>query len=370
MKKKMTGLMLAFALAMTVLTGCQSTGGTAKDGDASDKEEPVSRTSDGTKDIGALSFLNISEDELSDIYRARVVIGRQLEEEGYATSIFPMEGDLPEPKAVFFDTLDAAVLSLEAGDIDALNINQSVARYLSAKNDNLVVANTYDLERDRTTFADIALGGIYNNDFSFMLMEGNEQLRDDINRALVEMRNDGILKELVDEQIEGVIAGGEMVPVALPVTDSDEVLKIAVTGALPPMDYVGADGSPAGFNTAVLAELGRRLDKNIEIVVVDSVGRAAALSSGAVDVVFWTRTNSYYNEAAKNTEEENAAIKDELLADMTEEEASAFLEFDKKVNLTHYGDIDRPERTIITDPYYSDVGVNVLTKEAAQSITK
>ena len=33
MKKKMTGLMLAFALAMTVLTGCQSTGGTAKDGE-------------------------------------------------------------------------------------------------------------------------------------------------------------------------------------------------------------------------------------------------------------------------------------------------------------------------------------------------
>ena len=48
------------------------------------------------------------------------------------------------------------------------------------------------------------------------------------------------------------------------------------------------DGKPAGFNTAVLAEIGNRLLRNIELVDVDSGARATALTSKQVDVVFWS----------------------------------------------------------------------------------
>ena len=65
------------------------------------------------------------------------------------------------------------------------------------------------------------------------------------------------------------------------------ILKVAVTGDLPPIDLVLADGKPAGFNTAVLSEVGKRLQRNIEIVQVDSGARAAALSGKTVDVIFW-----------------------------------------------------------------------------------
>ena len=60
-----------------------------------------------------------------------------------------------------------------------------------------------------------------------------------------------------------------------------------MTGDLPPLDYVSEDGSPAGFNTAILAEIAKRLGKNIEVVDIDSGARAAALSSGQIDVIFW-----------------------------------------------------------------------------------
>ena len=69
--------------------------------------------------------------------------------------------------------------------------------------------------------------------------------------------------------------------------DGAETLKVAVTGDLPPIDYVAADGTPAGFNTAMLAELGKRLKVNVELVQVESGARAAALSSKRADVVFW-----------------------------------------------------------------------------------
>ena len=48
-----------------------------------------------------------------------------------------------------------------------------------------------------------------------------------------------------------------------------------------------ADGTPAGFNTALLAEIAKRLGKNIEIVDIDSGARAVALTSNKIDVIFW-----------------------------------------------------------------------------------
>ena len=59
---------------------------------------------------------------------------------------------------------------------------------------------------------------------------------------------------------------------------------------MPPIDYVDESGRPAGFNTALLAELGRRMHVNIELVNVDAGARTAALVSERVDVVFWYET--------------------------------------------------------------------------------
>ena len=102
------------------------------------------------------------------------------------------------------------------------------------------------------------------------------------------MKEDGTLQKLIDEYIIKASDGGEPVAIAFEKFEGDPI-RIAVTGSLPPMDYVAADGTFAGFNTAVLAEIGKRLQKNIELVQVDSIGRALALSEGTVDVVFWTR---------------------------------------------------------------------------------
>ena len=78
-----------------------------------------------------------------------------------------------------------------------------------------------------------------------------------------------------------------MTCVAFEKFEGAETIKVAVTGDLPPIDYVAADGTPAGFNTAILAEIGKRLKVNIELMNVESGARAAALSSKRADVVFW-----------------------------------------------------------------------------------
>ena len=66
-----------------------------------------------------------------------------------------------------------------------------------------------------------------------------------------------------------------------------ETVKIAITGDMPPLDYIAADGSAAGFNTALIAEIAKRLKVNVELVSINAGARAAALSSGRADGVFW-----------------------------------------------------------------------------------
>ena len=82
-------------------------------------------------------------------------------------------------------------------------------------------------------------------------------------------------------------ANKDMKPITFEKFPDAETVKIAVTGDMPPIDYVAADGSAAGFNTALLAEIAKRLKVNVELVSINAGARAAVLSSGRADGVFW-----------------------------------------------------------------------------------
>ena len=197
-----------------------------------------------------------------------------------------------------------------------------------------------------------------------MMLEENSELRDQFDQAIDEMKADGTLDELIQTYITDTAESGEPEAIAFEQFEGDPI-KVAVTGSLPPMDYVAADGTPAGFNTAVLAEIGKRLEKNIELVQVDSVGRALALAQGNVDVVFWTRGVS--EELVKSgissmSEEEHEAFRLEKEKGQTDEEIAIMkgLSVNKPIGGYHLRDM--PEGTITTSPYYTDMNVLVTLK--------
>ena len=223
-----------------------------------------------------------------------------------------------------------------------------------------MIGPIFDAGKGSETLVDLVQHGINGNDFAFLMMESNAALRDEFNAAIADMKADGMLERLVKEQIDDAIDGGEIAPIEMPKIDGADTVKVAVTGALPPMDYVAADGTPAGFNTAVLAEIGNRIGKNIELVVVDSLGRAAALASGTVDAVFWTRTSSAAQEVSAMTEEEDKAHREAVNAGMTEEEIKLMNALLDSFDFAVYGAADMPEGTIVTEPYFSDVIVPVM----------
>ncbi len=349
--KKLIALILTLTLALA-LCAC----GTSAEETSQTTDAPAES---GEMVIGTLSLLNMTEEEYAAYQEARRVVGRQLIKEGYVERTEGASNQGRISKIAYYDTLDALLMALNAGDIDSIQIYQSVARYLCTTNDNLRMPIRYDLDKERNTFAEVVLNGIVGNDFAFMMMENKAALRDEFSAAIAAMKADGTLDRLVKEQIDDLVNGGEIKPIEVPHFDGAETIKVAVTGALPPMDYVAADGTPAGFNTAVLAEIGQRTGKNIELVVVDSLGRAAALASGAVDAVFWTRTSSRVQGSASATEAERQAYRAKMDSAMTEEEIKLMSEIRDTIDFFTYPGSDMPAGTIVTEPYFSDVLVPV-----------
>ena len=68
------------------------------------------------------------------------------------------------------------------------------------------------------------------------------------------------------------------------VREDDTLLKDDLNKAIKEM---ATDGTPTGYSTAVLAEISSRINKNIELISVDSGARASILSSNGADVIFW-----------------------------------------------------------------------------------
>ncbi|MBE8953837.1 MAG: transporter substrate-binding domain-containing protein [Quinella sp. 1Q7] len=246
--KKIFILLMIFALVL--MTGCGGSDG-SKGGD---------KTSDANEvKVGMITHLNASEQKMGDIYNALV------QKAGL---------HLAKYKPVFFDNLSTMQAGLDAGNVDQISTYNCVANYLTAANDKYAAVE------------DLKTVGLADS-FCFAVRKDDAQLKSDLDKAIDAMKSDGTLDKLVAEYITNV-KPDKIPKVDIPNVDGAETLKIGITGDLPPFDLVTADNSPAGFNTAMLAEIAKRLNRNVELVQIDSAARSSALASGQIDVIFWT----------------------------------------------------------------------------------
>ncbi|MBQ7220110.1 MAG: transporter substrate-binding domain-containing protein [Synergistaceae bacterium] len=214
--------------------------------------------------MGVLAKLNMTSEEYHKAALSRDAKGD--------TAIFS-SGSSEVVSRVFYDSLTALVMALNAGEVDEIALPQDVGEYVMNANDGFKLAAIV-----RTMPSYLAIGFRKDDD---------PALRNKFNEALLAMKADGTLAILRAKYIDepGL---DEPLPVKFEAYENvDAKIKVAVTGDLPPIDFIAADGTPAGFNTAVLAEIGKRLKINIELVNIESGARAAALASGRADAVFW-----------------------------------------------------------------------------------
>ncbi len=249
--KKIFIIVLALMAALSVcLTVCADDGAVQKYGD-----------------IGRLSKLNITEDELNEVLKDIMV-----------NSICN--------RYVFYDTMTDMLMALNRGDIVVLETDQNTVRYIASRNDNIV---------DRPPYLNPN-----NLMFSVLLRGEDVELRDQISNCISEMEEDGTIEEMKQRYIEDVIVGDDpdvVVPQKFP---GARTIKVAVTGDR----FVSAGGEPVGFNTALISEIGKRLGINIEFVTVDCGARGIALATGVCDIVFWMEIGDFENWEGADLEDQ------------------------------------------------------------------
>ena len=214
--------------------------------------------------VGILLKLNMSSEEFQDFVDSRLKSGE--------TVVFS-KSTTEFPTFVFFDSINAMQMALEAGTIDEFMLPEDAAEYV------MNVTGKYKV-------ACVIKSTPMTLNFGFRAKD-DPALKNKFNEAVMSMKADGTLAILQAKYIEepGL---DDPIPVEFGHYENvEKTIKVAVTGDLPPIDFINADGTPAGFNTAVLAEIGKRLKMNIELVNIDSGARAASLASGRTDVVFW-----------------------------------------------------------------------------------
>ena len=216
-----------------------------------------------TARVGFLRRLNTSEEEFSRIIQD----SQRLTGWNLLSNRHELYG------VKFYDSLNTMLMAMDKYDIDEIALPDAVAEYITKVNPDYKICCVSILRSPMS--------------LAFGFRKDNAALAWKFNRVIQEMEDDWVLPE-----IQGLyIYNDSKKPVTFDKFDGAETIRAAVTGDIPPIDYVDEAGNPSGFNTALLAEIGRRLKVNIELVNIEAGARNMALTSGKADVVFWYETS-------------------------------------------------------------------------------
>lgn len=210
-------------------------------------ENPIVVTIDNGLSEGRNSAMNVLEDENG------VDVDRENEKD-----------------TVFAESLNEAIMMLKSGRANMLVTLLPTAEYIVATDSEL----------------DIVPGVMIEN-LHMVAADAFEERMLAVNDAIASMIEDGTIDVLHQEHVVALLDGGQPETVEIPFVDGADTLTVGISGDIPPIDYISADGQPSGFNAAFLSELGSRMGVNIVPVVVESGARFAALQSGKIDTFFW-----------------------------------------------------------------------------------
>lgn len=226
-----------------------------------------------THRVGMVERLNVTPEEFSSSIAS-------------ADHVIILANNPDKPEFFFYRSLNQMIMALNAGEIDEILMPESVAEYFLNANPGYTVNCIVITPKDPYLL-------------SFGFNEDHKALCESFDKTIAEMKRDGTLITLQGKYILGVdtavmeeryITNPDLQqhsPIMFRNFPDAPEIKAAVTGDMPPIDYIAPDGSAEGFNAAILAEIAGRLGLNVKLQNIESNARAAMLSSGRSDVVFW-----------------------------------------------------------------------------------
>jgi len=239
MKTRLT--IVAIAIMVIVLTGC---GGGSK----------------GT--INSLSDL-----------KGKVIgtIAGSASEKSYVEMMTTFIGTEPKEVIPMYRRSDL-LAGILTGKIDAAASPKIITEYYAKRNNNLKIIDQPKLFEVNIVMAVRSEDGI---------------LKAGLDSAITILRGKGTLKLLEDKWIINLPATNEPAFEEIAKINGARTVYVGVSGDFAPLDYIAADGRPAGYNVALLAEIGKLLNVNFEIVSIETQAKFVALESKKIDAVFF-----------------------------------------------------------------------------------
>lgn len=112
------------------------------------------------------------------------------------------------------------------------------------------------------------------------------QFKTDLDKAITILQENGTLKRLEDEWVTNLSTAKEPENRQTPKFAGAKTVYVGVCGDIVPLDYIAADGRPAGYNVALMNEIGKLLNINFVFVSIETQAKYAALNSKKIDLVF------------------------------------------------------------------------------------
>jgi polar amino acid transport system substrate-binding protein len=192
-------------------------------------------------------------------------------------------GEKPK-EVIYFNRSSDIAAALLSGKIDAFVCHNFVADYLMKRNSNLKA---------------IPITVKVDAGFIMAVRKEDQKLKEDLDSAITILQTNGTMKALIDKWINNFPANNEPSNNEIAKIEGANTLYVGVCGDYPPLDYIAANGHPAGYNVALLSEIGKILKINFEFVSMENEARFAALSSKKIDVIFthfMSNTTKYFEE--------------------------------------------------------------------------
>lgn len=174
--------------------------------------------------------------------------------------------DIKDVKMERYNKGADAVQALKQGKIDCVIIDEQPAKFYVEKNDDLKILDE--------PFED--------EEYAICVAKGNTELKDKINSALAELKEDGTIDSIIDNYI-GEDAGKTPYTSPEGIEGKNGVLKMATNAEFEPYEYMEG-GKVVGIDVDIAQAIADKLDMKLEIDNIEFDAIITAVQSDKADI--------------------------------------------------------------------------------------
>lgn len=178
------------------------------------------------------------------------------------------EGDEAGTKIERFNKGNDAILSLKQGKIDSVIIDEEPAKVFVEKNKDLkILDEEFSLE-----------------DYAICIAKDNSELKDKINAAIAELKENGTLDKIISNYIGDDTKGQFQYESPADVDRSNGKLVMATNAAFEPYEYYGSNNEIVGIDVDFVQAICDILGMELEVNHMDFDAIINAVQSGKADI--------------------------------------------------------------------------------------